>query len=270
MERKQPEILLTSFPRSGNTYLRNILYEVYGIYSWNNLRKFYNNAEHIQRMQKKIESGRSNEKKLEKLEELMQFGKFPILKSHELPHEILPYCIPDVKIIYMIRDGRDACVSSAHHRSDLIAPGSDFTDNLKQAITASMGSYFGGWSKNIEEWMKVAHKVIYFEELVENPIEVTEQLRGILDMPEPDTSKLPTFESQRDGQAHFGGAARPQLSEEERDEFNKKFFRRGKIGGWKDEMPEDLHELFWSLHGEMSEKLGYMKDGTIRKPLGNG
>jgi hypothetical protein len=266
MERKKPEILLASFPRSGNTYLRNILFEVYGIYSWNNLRKFYSNAEHIARISKKVDSGRSNEKKLAKLEELKFYGSFPVLKTHELPHEILPYCTPDVKIVYMIRDGRDACVSAAHHRSDLISPGSDYNDNLKQAIEASLGSYFGGWSKNVEDYLKIAHAVIYFEELVKNPIETVETLRGVLDLPEPKIDKLPTFESQRDGMAHFGGAARPQLSDEERDDFNKKFFRKGAVGGWKEEMPEDMQELFWEKHGVTMEKVGYSKDGSFSRP----
>lgn len=266
MERKKPELLLASFPRSGNTYLRNILYEVYGIYSWNNLRKYYNNAKQYDRLSRKIAEGKSNEKKLAKLAELEQFRKFHNMKTHELPAEILPYCVDDVKIVYMIRDGRDACVSAAHHRCDLIAPGSDFIENLKQAINASMGSYFGGWSKNVEEWLKIAHRVIFFEELVDDPIKVTEQLRGLIDMPEPDTAKVPTFESQREGKAHFGGGARPQLSEEEKDEFNKKFFRKGKVGGWKEEMPEDLQELFWEKHGATMEKVGYMKDGSIKRP----
>ena len=229
MERRKPEVLLASFPRSGNTYLRNILFEVYGIYSWNNLRKYYNNLEHLERIKAKIESGGGNEKKLAKLEELKTFSSFPILKTHEMPDEILPYCAPDVKIIYLIRDGRDANVSEAHHRSDLISPGSDFLENLRHSVDATHGSHFGGWSNNVEAWLKIAHEVMFFEELIENPIEETEKLRDMLNLPDPDISKLPTFESQRDGKAHFGGSARPQLSDEEREEFNKKFFRKGMV-----------------------------------------
>lgn len=266
MERKKPEVLLASFPRSGNTYLRNILYEVYGIYSWNNLRKFYNNAENIAKLKSRIGMGKNEEQKLKKLAELEQFSNFPIMKTHELPSEILPYCVEDVKMIYMIRDGRDACVSAAHHRSDLIAPGSDYLSNLRDAIEPGTGTYFGGWTKNIEEWMKISHEVIFFEELVKDPIGETERLRELLDLPEPQTDKLPTFESQREGKAYFGGNARPQLSEEEKDDFNKKFFRKGKTGGWKEEMPEELQERFWQLHGDMMEKLGYMKNGSINRP----
>lgn len=33
--------------------------------------------------------------------------------------------------------------------------------------------------------------------------------------------------------------------------------RKGKIGGWQKEMPEDLHELFWKKHGEAMVALGY-------------
>lgn len=266
MERKKPTLLLASFPRSGNTYLRNILYEVYEIYSWNNLRKFYNSAEHLEKLRRKIEMGRSNEKKLTKLKELEFFNSFPNLKTHEMPAEILPYCAEDVKIVYLIRDGRDACLSSAHHRSDLVSPGSDFNENLKQAIKANMGSYFGGWSKNVNEWMKIAHEVLFFEELIDDPIGQASKLQELLNLPEPKLDNVPTFESQRDGLAHFGGAARPQLSDEEKDEFNKKFFRSGKVGGWKEEMPQDMQELFWELHGETSERLGYMKDGSIVRP----
>lgn len=266
MESKKPDVLLASFPRSGNTYLRNILYDVYGIYSWNNLRKYYNNFDHIDELKKKISRGKSNDKKLNRLAEMEQLASSRVMKTHERPGNILPECSPGVKIIYLIRDGRDACISSAHHRSDIVSPGSDFLGNLRDAILASMGTHFGGWSKNVEEWMEVAHKVIFFEDLVHDPIGTVEQLRDVLPLPEPDVSRLPTFESQREGSSHFGGGARPQLSDEERENFNKKFFRSGKIGGWKDEMPVDIQELYWEKHGSISESIGYMKDGTINRP----
>lgn len=266
MEQFKPELLLASFPRSGNTYLRNILFDVYGIYSWNNLKKYHNNFESIERLRKKIESGKSNDKKLARLSEMEKLGRSKVMKTHEIPGGVLPYCSNDVKVIYLIRDGRDACVSSAHHRSDIVSPGSDYRTNLIDAINASMGSYFGGWSKNVEEWLKIADKVIFFEELVADPLKVLESLRDTIELPEADASKLPTFESQRHGMAHFGGGARPQLTDAERDEFNKKFFRKGKVGGWKEEMPEDLQQLFWEKHGKTSEKLGYMKDGSMKRP----
>ena len=48
-------------------------------------------------------------------------------------------------------------------------------------------------------------------------------------------------------------------------QWRQKFSRRGKSGSWKDEMPDDLHQLFWSLHGDVMRRLGYT-DGMIDAP----
>ncbi|MFO7723261.1 MAG: glycosyltransferase family 1 protein, partial [Bacteroidales bacterium] len=43
----------------------------------------------------------------------------------------------------------------------------------------------------------------------------------------------------------------------------QKNFRKGRAGGWKEEMPEELHNLFWSIHGEVMLKLGYQYNGSL-------
>ena len=45
--------------------------------------------------------------------------------------------------VYIIRDGRDALCSMAHHRKDIVAPGSDYYENLKAAVLAEKGTFFG-------------------------------------------------------------------------------------------------------------------------------
>jgi hypothetical protein len=37
-------------------------------------------------------------------------------------------------------------------------------------------------------------------------------------------------------------------------------FRRGKIGAWREEMPAEIEERFWELHGDEMEALGYSRD----------
>lgn len=260
---RKPEVLLASFPRSGNTYLRNVLLDVYDIFSWNNIEKFNKAQDKHNELESRMKNRPLDSKKSTKLSELRYDLLFPVVKTHEMPAKILDECSPDVRIIYLIRDGRDALVSMAHHRKDIIEPGTKFLNNLKQAISAPMGSYFGGWSGNVKAWLSIAHAVIHFEDLVEKPVETIEKLRGTLDLPLPDMNNIPTFESQRKGSSYFGGQARKQKSEEEKQEFNEKFFRKGKIGGWKEEMPENLHEYFWKKHGKVSEEMGYLYDGTI-------
>ncbi len=262
---EKPRVVLASFPRSGNTFLRNILLDVFGMYSWNNI-VVYNKAlqEHkkLSRAKKFRTITSPGERKLKKLNEQLSF---PVVKTHELSKNILPLCNPETKTIYLVRDGRDALISMAHHRKDIIEPGSKFIDNLQEALWAPMGSYFGGWGANVEDWTGIADLVIYFDELVNNPEKVILQLQKALGLPEPNMDKMPTFESQRDGGSHFGGKKRKRLSQEEQDAFNQRFFRSGKSGGWKEEMPEDIQNKFWDKYSATMLKMGYQKDGSINR-----
>lgn len=263
MTTPQPNIILASYPRSGNTYLRNILHDVYNIYSWNNIDKYNNALKRCEELEKKEDRNKLDEDKKKNLDILRQQLMSPVLKTHEMPDKVLHLCKNDPVIIYLVRDGRDSLVSMAHHRVDIVKPGSKFNWSLQQSILAPMGSHFGGWSKNVKAWREIAHKVIRFEELIAKPLETVEGLRGILDLPLPDKSRIPTFESQREGKSYFGGQARENLSEKEKKEFNQKFFRSGKVGGWKDDMSSAMHKLFWTMHGKVSREMGYKKDGSL-------
>jgi len=260
----KPNVLLASFPRSGNTFLRNVLYEVYGAYSWNNLEVYEKNLKKFKQLSKKGREGEALSKKQElKRDELRQKFKFKILKSHDLPKKVLPYCAKKTLVVYLVRDGRDALVSMAHHRMDITEPGTEFLPNLKEALKASFGTYFGGWGKNVERWSERADFIFRFEDFIADPIKYTELLRSQLNMPEPIIERLPTFESQKTSHAHFGGNARSNYSEEQRQQFNAKFFRKGQVGSWKEEMPEDIHQMFWKKYGKIMMNMGYSKDGRI-------
>lgn len=249
--------MLASFPRSGNTFLRNILLDVFGVFTFNNVQVYSKGMRQIrkyERMKRFRALSRKGERRLQKLKKKYAYQ---VVKTHDLPKNILPVCHPNVKKIYIIRDGRDSLVSMAHHRKDIVEPGTDYIKNLKEALWAPMGSYFGGWGANVEEWSEIADRVIYFEDLVDKPEEEIRKLQKLLDLPEPDMDKIPTFESQRKGKSLYGGRIRPKLSREEQDAFNAKFYRSGKKGGWKNEMPEDIQEKFWEKYGDTMLKHGY-------------
>ena len=230
-------IFLSSFPRSGNTFLRNILFEVYGLKS----SEFYIDTDHPPDD---------------------DFSAYPIVKTHELPSSLQRFDA-DIPAVYLVRDGRDAVCSLAHHRSDLIAPGSDYQQNLKEAIIANKGSFFGGWSRNAEAWLERADLIIRFEDLIREPIKTVERIRKIYALPNPAIEKLPTFKTLKFGIPKYGPGISPDASDQEKVAQSGKFFRKGKTGGWKEEMPDDLHDLFWSYHGETMEKFGYSRSGEI-------
>lgn len=222
---------IASFPRSGNTYFRNILYYVYG-----------------------IESGTWHRETAFPVDD--DYDTFPFVKTHLLPHEVVPDD-PSIRAICLVRDGRDCMVSIAHQRRDLVAPGSDLVENMREAIVAAEGSFFGGWSENIKAWIQRADLIIRYEDLIEDPKKQFERVEKLLGLPTGNWNNLPTFEELKSGKARYGSAARRRDASIDPVHFAGKFFRKGKPGDWKEEMSAELQDLFWNYHGEMMEALGY-------------
>jgi len=259
----KPKIILASYPRSGNTFLRNILYEVYGIFSWESIELFRKNLNIFNDLANKLQNKGLNDAEKNQYDELHQKLKWGIIKTHELPSKIIDECDENVKIVYLVRDGRDALVSQAHHNINIINPGSDFKSSLTHSILAPIGTHFGGWSRNVNEWTKIADQVLYFEDLVKKPEDILNSIADFLELPPPDFNKMPTFKSQNEGEGFFGGKARKKLSDAERKNFSKKFFRKGESGVWKKEMNLYQIYLFWMKHGKTARKIGYRFNGDL-------
>jgi glycosyltransferase involved in cell wall biosynthesis len=221
-------IVLASFPRSGNTFLRNILFEAFGLES---------STYHL-----------LPGKKLNP-----NYNQYPVVKTHLLPHQ-LPADLRSRPAVYIVRDGRDAVVSLAHHRSDIVEPGSDFENNLIEAILAQQGSHFGGWSENVKAWSIHASLILRFEDLIQNPMQEVLKLKSLLDLPEPDPAKIPTFRQLKFGKPRYG-------STYDRRPIAEQFFRKGRSNAWKEEMSPGIYRLFMSQHGQLIRELGYEDTG---------
>jgi len=244
---------IASFPRSGNTFFRNILYYVYGLESstWH-LESDYPVDEN--------------------------YAEFPFIKTHLLPEQLNP-SDPDIPAIYLVRDGRDAMVSIAHHRSDIVLPGSDFLTNLQEAIIAAEGSFFGGWSENVKKWGERANLIIKYEDLVKDPKKQLERVEQLIPMPKANWENLPDFQSMKFGKPKYGGQTTSKSIKVSPKEFSQKFFRKGKAGSWKEDMPVEMLDLFWRKHGEQMDRFGYIEnysqvgqneilDGKLMRSLG--
>ncbi len=222
-------IWLASYPRSGNTFLRNILYEVYGVES----SVFHCIAE----------------KPLPR-----DYYRYEVVKTHELPENLDPRLVSR-PAVYILRDGRDAIVSEAWHRKHFYEPRSRLHFNMLEAILADGESHFGGWAKNVSRWIQKADLILRFEDLVRDPLREVEKLRSIIHLPAPRTERMPDFKKQKSGRPKYGrvqGSGR-----------NAEFFRKGKSGAWKEEMPKHIENIFWRYHGEIMEHCGYRRDGTF-------
>ncbi|MEM7548925.1 MAG: glycosyltransferase [Bacteroidota bacterium] len=232
-------IWLASYPRSGNTFFRNVLFEVYGLKS---------STYHIENLYPLDPN----------------FDSYPFVKTHLLPEQ-LPKKLRNKPSVYLVRDGRDSLVSLAYYRKDFYEEHTNIKSNLLEAILAAEGSYFGGWSQNVEKWLKKADFIFRYEDFIENPLHFTEQLKEIIDLPKPKKNHIPTFSDLKFGSPEYGSGKGLQLSENDKDEIANKKFRKGITGGWKNEIDPHLNNVFWCYHGATMEKLGYTKVGNVKK-----
>lgn len=229
-------IWISSFPRSGNTYFRNILFEVYGLES----SSFYENKG-----------------------EPENYRDFLFVKTHHLPEHLLPEDL-EAPAVYLVRDGRDALVSLAYQQIEIYKSERPFREIFIEATLAAEGSYFGGWSLNVEEWLQRAPVVVRFEDLIANPLQEVERLRKVYDLPPQNQEKLPSFKDLKFGKPKYGRGKRRANTEAEELDIVRKSFRKGKAFGWKEELDRELQNLFWTYHRSNMERLGYQREGGLR------
>ena len=225
-------IWLASFPRSGNTYTRNIFKEVFG-----------------------VESGYDDEP---------GWREFSVVKTHFLPGEVKELDEGDT-VIYLLRDGRDCICSLAHHMKDIAGTGDHLVQNMVESTVAAEGSYFGGWSAHVLEWLRRADVVIRYEDLIIDPQKAFRRISEVVNLPEADWGRLPSFEKLKKDANPYGIVR----EEWKRDpDIADKFYRKGKSGSWKEEMPPKVEALFRSIHGTVLEDLGYAASGDIISEAG--
>lgn len=143
--------------------------------------------------------------------------------------------------LYLVRDGRDSLVSYAHFIEQRQALGRErgFEQILLWLIERSGGD-FGSWSQSVGAWTarEAPTEVVRFERLREDPLAVTREAVGLLgvELGEP-AGEMPSLEQMR--------------------EADPSVVRGGRVGDWRDEMPEAAVERFAELHGETLVRLGY-------------
>jgi hypothetical protein len=236
-------VWLTSYPRSGNTFFRILLKELYGIQTYS----IYDDGLFVKLRATKLVGQRQLPRA--GVDSLRAGPRPNIVKTHDMPTverysvvpriDVVPHAQEGDPVIFLLRDARDALVSQAHfvlsYRNHRGAK-PPFRSVLKQQILKPR------WTQMTRVWYQHdwtgPHHLVRFEDLVKDPVN---QVKAAVEVTcpslKPVRDKPPTFE-----ELH---AQRPG------------FFRRGKVGAYLDEMPEDLQRLFWTKHREGMELAGY-------------
>lgn len=221
-------ISLASWPRSGNTLLRAVLWHCFGLRSWSR----YDESNSLLANKRRadlvgaIEGPRN-------LHDLLKIGDkqsvAPYKTHHRDAHKV------QCPSIYVVRDGREACVSYWKYWENCRAPG----DDAKRLIDFIQGDlHFGPWSNHVEHWLKAPQPclLLKYEHLVDDIGSQIDAISEFIDM-SPQSMELPDFE-------------------EFRESFPA-FYRTGGEQTWPRYFNESLTRVFDRLHGKTMKKLGY-------------
>jgi len=223
-------IWLASYPRSGNTFFRALLKHVYGIVVY---EPYPSDPARAAPFKEIIGDGQLSLS----LAEMGRRDDRYIVKTHDMPAD-------DYPAIYLVRDGRDALLSHARFLLDY----DQATANADQGILRQLIETppFGGWSANVMAWTKrrASTVLVKFEELIAAPLQELRRAMSAIGYQPPEirATDLPHF-----------------------DDLHRKipqFFRSGRVGAWRGELPYNLHALFWHRHGDAMRKIGYT-DGAL-------
>lgn len=183
-------------------------------------------------------------------------------KSHSLPR-------PEYRrVVYLVRDGRDAMVSLYHHfcafRSSV---------DLMKMVCDETQLPHGAWHKHVNAWLanpfQAEMMVIRYEDLKQDPVTELERFcafagmkreRSLLELVAHET----VFEKMQRREMRLGEGDLEWPK-------NRLFRRRGIIGSYKDEMPPEILAFFMADAAETLRKCGYLDttEEFISRPPAN-
>ena len=223
-------VWVASFPRSGNTFLRIVLKHLYGVRT----SVVYDYDGVAERVGAELVGFAERPAPFEAMRDS---GEVHFVKTHRRRDNGTGPADP---AICLVRDGRDALVSWARLNSE--ADPGRYETELRGLITGQSGS--GTWGANVLSWLRPPapqRMPLRYEDLVRDPRAAVEPIVAALT---PGRPVLPD-------------ARIPSFAELQR--ADPRFFRRGLTGTHRDELPGELHELFWSQADNRAamELLGY-------------
>jgi hypothetical protein len=228
-------IWIASFPRSGNNLFREVLYRIYGVKSGSVFPEPLGADPYLDDVSLHLPE--------DSIDSLRELDGPVFVKTHRLSEADDPS-----PAVYLVRDGRDAYVSYAHFvraRGERAFSSLDYEETLA-ALIERVDHAYGSWSESVREWSRRGGPtaIVRFEELVEDPITaVRDAVESVgVSLGEP-VGELPPFR--------------------ELHAQNPIVFRRGKVGSWRSELPAELEERFWELHGAQMLVMGYEREHPL-------
>ncbi len=217
-------VWLASYPRSGNTFLRILLQNVFHIATYSLYR--VQGQEFPDPSAEALDEAPYLPCDWEQRVSSASDAKLTLIKTHDAPRDGAP-------AIYLVRDGRAAIDSYYHYHQKFAFEKPSLTDVIAGACQ------FGGWSDHYHGWQPRSRPntlFLQYEDLVTQPAKVIPQIADFLHL-SPGNGELPSF---AELQGKFPA-----------------FFRRGLTDAFLRDWTADQFALFNACHGALSEELGY-------------
>lgn len=245
---KDSDVFLASYPRSGNTWLAFLVYEL--------VTGREAGFEDVSRIVPSV--ARSSEA----WEVLPGKGRF--LRTHELPRRKYQ------KSIYLVRDVRDVVVSEFEFHRFLGLYDQDLNSFLQLFLKGRVNG-FGGWRDHVQSWLNVRKHDpsrclwLKYEEMKMDPVRELGRIAKYLQLDisaeaisravENNTvSRMQKKEEAADTLAVFGDTRSGQ-----------RFIRKGEVGGWRSRLSSVQVQQLNQYAGEMLASLGYPVSSSLEQ-----
>ncbi len=169
--------------------------------------------------------------------------------------------------IYIVRNPLDVASSSADFMGialdqaiEIMA--TDYLEMPHDPERNNVSIMSGSWSQHVESWTGRASErlhVVRYEDMVEKSLATFGGVARFLGL-KPSRQRLlrairhSSFKTLQSQEATGGF--------KERSEHQKRFFRRGKVGTWKDELSESQIRQICETHGEQMKRFGYVSEDS--------
>jgi len=231
---RKEDIFIVSYPKSGNTWVRfiiaNLMTQCKQEISFRNIEQYVPNIH----------------KSADNINVMPKGRRF--IKSHYSLYDNYP------KMIYIIRDGRDAMVSYYHYHLQR-----GFEGTFQQYLRSEQHKFFGKWSEHVTEALVHKEKypdcvlIVRYEDLIEHP---AREIRRIADFSAilydnwliDEVNRRCSFHYLKNNEAKYGG--------ETDKTAHKIFFRKGQMQQWMDYYTDQDMNYFMQAEGIAMHKLG--------------
>lgn len=286
MTDKKKIIWLASYPKSGNTWFRVFLANLFSgkeePVDINNLSEA-TIASNRQLFDEEtgINSSDLTRDEIEKLRPIVydnlsnKADNYVFLKIHDALKKTSEgkFLISEnasFKAIYFIRNPLDVVISFAHHLDTSYEKTADIMCNEKYAfcnkddrLHNQLEQILFSWSSHVNSWINqdiVPVKVLRYEDMILDTFNTFSGALNFLDL-NYETKvidkalKNSSFKELQNQELNKGFKEKPPIKE--------LFFRKGSAGGWRDELSEYCIDKITGMHSGVMKKFGYMNKNGI-------